>query len=208
MSQLHVVLLGDSILDNASYVPDEPAVIDQVQSALPAGAGATLLATDGAVTQNVTGQLANLPADATHLVLSVGGNDALLSQGVFLESPSRLASRLTETFQQFRERYRNMLDRVITRGRPLAVCTIYDLLPDCTDQERMALALFNDAIIREAVRLHLPVLDLRQVCDQKADYASMSPIEPSAIGGAKIARAISNLVSAHDFQAGRTVIYS
>ena len=33
----HVVLLGDSIFDNGRYVPGEPAVIDQLRSALPKG---------------------------------------------------------------------------------------------------------------------------------------------------------------------------
>ena len=33
----HVVLLGDSIFDNASYVPGRPAVIDQMRTSLPRG---------------------------------------------------------------------------------------------------------------------------------------------------------------------------
>ena len=38
----HLVLLGDSIIDNASYVPGRrPAVIDQVRSRLPEGWSAT-----------------------------------------------------------------------------------------------------------------------------------------------------------------------
>ena len=33
----HVVLLGDSIFDNAAYVPDRPPVIDQVRRRIAAG---------------------------------------------------------------------------------------------------------------------------------------------------------------------------
>ena len=73
----HVVLLGDSIFDNARYVPDRPPVIEQLRQALPRGWRATLLAVDGDVTEDVTTQLRDLPADATHLVVSAGGNDAL-----------------------------------------------------------------------------------------------------------------------------------
>jgi hypothetical protein len=40
----HVVLLGDSIFDNARYVPGRPAVIEQVRQALPRHWQATLLA--------------------------------------------------------------------------------------------------------------------------------------------------------------------
>src|SRR4051812_3797588 len=38
----HVVLLGDSIFDNAAYVGGRPAVIDQVRAGLPDGWHATL----------------------------------------------------------------------------------------------------------------------------------------------------------------------
>ena len=77
----HVVLLGDSIFDNASYVPGGPDVTQHLRRALP-GWRVTLLAVDGAVVDDVARQLQALPADATHLVVSAGGNDALI-QGSF-----------------------------------------------------------------------------------------------------------------------------
>ncbi len=73
----HLILLGDSIFDNAAYVAGGPAVIDQVRQSLPTGWQASLLAVDGDTTAEVPQQLKRLPIDATHLVLSVGGNDAL-----------------------------------------------------------------------------------------------------------------------------------
>ena len=54
----HVVLFGDSIFDNARYVPDRPPVIEQVRRSLPSGWRATLLAVDGHVTSDVQRQLA------------------------------------------------------------------------------------------------------------------------------------------------------
>jgi hypothetical protein len=80
---------------------------------------------------------------------------------------------------------------------PLAVCTIYNgCFPDDTFQRLVSTALmvFNDAILRIAIEFSLAVIDLRFVCSSPADYAN--PIEPSPIGGAKIAAAIVNLVSA------------
>src|SRR5688572_16398198 len=73
----HVVLLGDSIFDNAAYVAGGPAVVDQLHTILPADWKATLLAVDGDTTGLVADRLRGLPADASHLVVSVGGNDAL-----------------------------------------------------------------------------------------------------------------------------------
>jgi hypothetical protein len=56
---------------------------------------------------------------------------------------------------------------------------------------RTALSLFNDIITRAAFAHRLPLIDLRLICNEEADYAN--PIEPSAKGGAKIAAAISRL---------------
>lgn len=53
---------------------------------------------------------------------------------------------------------------------------------------RIALTPFNDVILRVAFEFGLGVIDLRAICTEAADYAN--PIEPSGLGGAKIAKAI------------------
>jgi hypothetical protein len=63
----HVVLLGDSIFDNASYVAGAPDVVRQVLQRLPQGSKATLAAADGSTIGDVRRQLRRVPADATHL---------------------------------------------------------------------------------------------------------------------------------------------
>ena len=73
----HIVLIGDSIFDNASYVPGGPSVIEHVRRCLPRDWEATLLAIDGATVSGVEHQLTRMPKTASHLVLSAGGNDAL-----------------------------------------------------------------------------------------------------------------------------------
>ena len=74
---VHIALLGDSIFDNSSYTGGEPDVVTHLRALLPTGARATLLAVDGSITQSLTEQVRRVPADATHLVVSIGGNDAL-----------------------------------------------------------------------------------------------------------------------------------
>jgi lysophospholipase L1-like esterase len=191
---IHVVLLGDSILDNGAYVGTGPAVIDQLAAGLPAGSRATLGAIDGSVTRDVARQLRTLPSDATHLVVSVGGNDAL-GQSAVLEAPARsvaeAVARLATIRDEFASAYRHMLDAVAERGLPTAICTIYD--PRFPDPERQRLAvtglsLFNDIITREAFARSLALVDLRLICNDDEDYAN--PIEPSSAGGAKIVNAI------------------
>ena len=61
----HAILLGDSIFDNGVYVPDGPAVTDQLRAGPSEEWRASLLAVDGHVTADVESQLAGLPRDAT-----------------------------------------------------------------------------------------------------------------------------------------------
>jgi hypothetical protein len=85
---------------------------------------------------------------------------------------------------------------VVSLGRRTAVCTVYNgaLEPDRARIARVALALFDDVILRTAIEWRLDVLELRLVCSEPSDYAN--PIEPSGAGGAKIARAIARIVGA------------
>lgn len=207
----HVVLLGDSIFDNARYVPDRPPVIEQVRRALPAGWHATLLAVDGDMINHVEEQLARLPADATHLVISVGGNDALSESGMLREpvgSVGEALSVLHGTLQHFAGDYEKMLRQVMPLAKPTTLCTIYDSVPGLEVEARAALGGFNEVILRKAFLAGVPVIDLRLVCTQSSDYSPLSPIEPSHTGGAKIARLIAQVVGKHDFSVARTVIYS
>jgi hypothetical protein len=207
----HVVLLGDSIFDNARYVPGRPAVIDQLRRSLPGGWLVTLLAVDGHVTEDVVNQLKGLPADATHLVVSAGGNDALGESSLLGEAVGTVGEALGLLHgvrARFRQSYRAMLGALAAAGRPTAVCTVYDAIPGLAPAEQAALAGFNEVILREALGAGLPVIDLRLVCDRPEDYSHVSPIEPSLAGGSKIARVIAELATTHDFARPRSTIYS
>jgi hypothetical protein len=194
----HLVLLGDSIFDNGSYVPGGPPVVEQVQSVLPSGWSATLLAVDGHVVDDVSRQLSGLPPDATHLAISAGGNDALRHSGVLMQpatSVREVLAMLADIREAFRGKYREMLRHVLARGLPTVVCTIYDAIPGLEREALAALALFNEIILFEAARKGLPVLDLRIVCRDADDYSRLSPIEPSVAGGQKIAAALAGIVT-------------
>lgn len=205
-----VALLGDSIFDNGVYVPGEAPVIAQVQAALPAGWEATLLAVDGASARDVQHQLDQVDQSVTHLFVSAGGNDALNESQVLalrVESVGEAERLIAQSQSRFRRNYEELLDRVLETRRPVTLCTVYDAIPGLGQAERAALSAFNDVILRAAFRMHAPVIDLRLVCDEAADYSSISPIEPSASGGAKIARVIADVAVRHDFSIARTVVY-
>jgi GDSL-like lipase/acylhydrolase family protein len=199
---VHVVLLGDSIFDNAAYVGRDPDVRTQLQAMLQgskASSKATLLARDGATIAEVGAQLNGLPTDATHLVISAGGNDAIGAIGLLEASATSVADALAQLAafgDAFRRDYAEMLDSVGARRLPTAVCTIYEPRfpePELRRAAASALSLLNDQISREAFSRGLTMIDLRLVCDQDEDFAN--PIEPSAHGGAKIAQAILNFAS-------------
>ena len=207
----HVVLLGDSIFDNKAYVGSGPDVIEQVRAALPSGSNATLAAVDGATTADVKGQLKTVPGNATHLIVSAGGNDALQEKDLIEESARSVAEvldKLAKIKASFRKRYAAMLDAVLAHKLPTGVCTIYEArYQDPTTRAIAAtgLSVFNDVILREAFSRELPVIDLRLIFDDDADYAN--DIEPSVKGGEKIAQAIATLVTTHDFTRRRSEIY-
>jgi len=197
---MHIALLGDSIFDNSSYTRGEPDVVTHLRGLLPTGARATLLAVDGAITRSLTEQSRRIPADATHLVISIGGNDALGYLDLLGAPATSTADALRQfgnAVGRFEADYRSAVRPVIDRGLPVTICTIYNGAfedPDHAARARVALMLFNDVILRVAFEHHASLIDLRLVCSKKADYAN--PIEPSGQGGLKIARTIARATGA------------
>jgi hypothetical protein len=191
---VHIALLGDSIFDNSSYTGGEPDVVTHLRALLRTGIRATLLAVDGAITRSLTDQIRVIPADATHLVVSIGGNDVLDNLGL-LDAPATSSADALRLFgkavDRFEADYRSAVRPVIGRGLPVTLCTIYNGAfedPDYAARARVALTVFNDVILRVAFEHRASVIDLRLVCSERADYAN--PIEPSGPGGMKIARVI------------------
>lgn len=208
---MHIVLLGDSIFDNQSYVGREQPVIVQLKDLLTKGERATLLAIDGAMIDTVPQQLKRLPDNASHLVLSVGGNNVLSHMPMLNEpaaSTGEVLLKLRALLDNFEQAYHHLLQRLRVYELPIIVCTIYNpRFPEPLAQQvaTTALCVFNDAVLRQAFLLGIPVIDLRLICTEDADYAN--PIEPSAIGGAKIVNVIQRVVRRHDFSGKNTVIY-
>ena len=171
----------------------------------------TLLATDGAVCNNLTKQLEKMPDDVTHLCISIGGNDALFASGIMLDEEAKamqVIDKLAAVRSQFRTDYHAMLKKVLALRKPVIVCTIYDAIPEFSQREATGLALFNDMIVSCAADYGIPVIDLRKICDDREDFSKLSPIEPSEIGGAKIVSSIKNVILNHDFASTRTSIYT
>jgi hypothetical protein len=200
----HLVLLGDSILDNGAYTDGGPDVVTHLRGMVPAGWRATLLALDGSLIGDLEEQLSALPVDTTHIVVSVGGNNVLMNLDVLrarVRSEPEALVKLGHRVALFEGAYRVAINRVLHLGKALTLCTIYNASLDTdagaeamgfsTEEAAAALVMlttFNDVILRVAFEAKLRVIELRLVCTEPADYANA--IEPSVRGGEKIARAI------------------
>jgi lysophospholipase L1-like esterase len=208
MAKKRIVLIGDSIIDNGAYVrPGEPDVAKQLQALLVQNT-VVKRALDGAVCIDVlNSQISDLEPD-DRIILSVGGNDALrhidLLEAEIATTAKDLLVRLWTIREEFRRTYASLLDRL--KQRPVLVLTVYN---PCFDGHGMgvtyqqaaesAVAIFDDVIQQEAHRRSFDILELRTLFSEQTDYAN--PIEPSAIGGAKLAKAFSAWVE----RAGRSL---
>jgi lysophospholipase L1-like esterase len=195
-----IILLGDSIIDNGAYVrKGEPDVTKQLQARLPRRT-VIMRAVDGAVAANVLASQVNGLESSDHVILSVGGNDALQHKDI-LENAGLNAGDVLLRFwtirEEFRKTYTALLDRLAATKAKVMAMTIYN--PNFSDYgvefQRMAesgVSTFNDVIQQEALARAFDVLELRSLFTDKADYAN--PIEPSMIGGAKLANAMAEWV--------------
>ena len=190
---LHVALLGDSIFDNRAYTGRQPDVAQHLRVALGAAARVTLLAVDGTTTFDIGPQIDRVSADVTDVILSVGGNDALM-HAALLGTPVRSTADALDMFgaaiDAFAVSYRHVLEALTELRKPLTVCTIYDVAfpPPQGSRARVALTMFNDTIQRAALAVGARIVELRDIATEHEDF--VNAIEPSGRGGAKIARAI------------------
>ena len=192
-----LMLIGDSIFDNAVYVePSERCVTDHCR-ALLAGWNVQLWAVDGANAADIPIQVGSQePPSNAVAVMSVGGNDALAYQHLLFGgrwSSSNPLAELHDIREQFRSVYNRALDAWESLNVPITTCAIYNCNfpePEMQAAATTGIALFNDVIFVESRRRALPVIDLRNVCTDPVHYAN--PIAPSEAGGLAIARAITD----------------
>ena len=204
-------LHGDSILDNRSYVNssnDEFSVAEHLTDLVVPPTKVILKATDGFVTSDATAVLNKMSAfgEDTLAVFSCGGNDALRFRGSedmqkHVYSIIQAMEILLPHLNQFEKDYERALWELTNtyEKKNVRVCTIYNNIPvngaEITEEQLLALRLWNDVITEQANSYGVGVIDLRNICTESSDYSYMSPIEPSHSGGEKIAKAIVNSFS-------------
>lgn len=215
----NILLLGDSMLDNESYLSGGEAAVSVAKQTAAScrRCRIVLAAIDGATTEDITLQMANvqrlqnsIDAARTLAVLSIGGNNALrAAQRCMCE---RTFLPLVVFVRTFARVYEETLVSVLRAYPRIAVLNVY--VPHVRSRALRcflapAVRILNGKIHRVARRHRVPVLDVFTLFSEPADYAN--PIEPSEHGGYKIAGLIKRAVATlrhvsrrHWIERGRT----
>ena len=200
-----ITLLGDSIIDNKTYVQQqEYSVLEHLQNI--SKNEFLQLAYDGDTTINVLErQLQSQEIEkSSHLVLSIGGNDLLqnilfLHEGPIENINKALSDVHKHILKPLEQRFETIVEKLSSHRASLLLCTVYegdlgrtDEFRDVLDSSKIMVSSFNDTVYKTASMYNADVLELRHIFTSPEDYAN--PIEPSHIGGEKLAQAITDWI--------------
>ena len=199
----HVILLGDSVFDNNIYITSGNSVMKHLAEITPEHVTFTLIAKDNTKTSAMQEQLRNIPNDATHLIVSCGGNDALANTDIFQLQCKNVAEALALVEQRIRifdVDHARMILWLAKFNLPTTLCTIYDADFPYPDNivVKSALRMFNEIIMTNSILANMPVLDLRNIFTESRDF--VNTWEPSRVGGQKLAESLVRIYAAPDSQ--------
>ena len=196
-----VVLFGDSIIDNKTYVSHgEFSVLEHLENI--SNYEYIQVAYDGHTTFDVQNKQLHLSTieKPSHIVLSVGGNDLLqnlsyLSNGPISNVNEAVTGIQQHIFEPLEQRFETIIEELSSQRANLLICTVYegdlgrtDEFKDVLDSSKIMVSSFNDIVYKTAKKYNADVLELREIFITSDDYAN--PIEPSHIGGEKLAKSI------------------
>jgi hypothetical protein len=190
----YFLLLGDSILNNSVYVANGKSVNQLLEQGT--NNRTTCLAKDDVTITEVYNQINNIPSilksnsNNTTIFLSVGGND-ILNQAADNkdgnEGGGNIDSKVINTiFSAYKPLIKSI--QTIMPGSQLVLLDIY--YPDNIKYKQLhnAIRQWNDKLYNYAKENNVSVLRISDILIQPEDFTLA--IEPSAIGGKKMADAI------------------
>jgi len=196
---MHIVLMGDSILDNAHYLDEQDSVEEILKDTIP-NAHITLLAVDGALTSDIHRQLESIPEKPTSVFLSCGSGEfcdetndlneidftSMESVQEFMADKEKFAVQRHKTKiarSKFRASYASLIDKIAEKCNNIAVFGIYKNVAANKDTPIRSFGLVNEVIMEESARRNIPVINLGALLHKPEDFSTASPIRPSACGG-------------------------
>lgn len=205
-NEIHVVLLGDSTLDNARYLDIAQGELSIEKQLLKRcsdhGWGFTLLAQDGSLLQDVmTRQIPYIPEKATHIVMSASGNDLLSLLNMMVAqnfSAASMYNAIVHGLQQVADRYNSVIKSLKSVGCHIACCTVYQPKFNNLFFKSLAafsLGLYNSRLKQIATTWNCSIIDFANLFDHRKDFANA--LELGTTGGAKLVENISQFVREH-----------
>jgi len=175
-----IVLLGDSMIANNSYVKSGHSIQDMIEQIFPKDQ-VLMLAKNNSTIHNVFYQVDKIPFELdnpnTYIFLSAGGND-------LLNSPSLNSTLLNEIF----DKYTLLVNTIITR-LPNAKLYLLTLYSTQDEQLKPYLTIWNKKLKHlMSYQNKSNIIDTSIFINNENDL--IYNIEPSETGGQKIANAI------------------
>lgn len=171
----HLVVLGDAIADLMTLREKGPNRVENLllpQETRPWKL--TMLTVDQIAG---AGDLFELPADASHALISIEGNRAIEESGMLRTQPESYAQAMV-MLSIAADEYEKQVERLIQVAKasrmPTVVCNMFPPHFEDPLHQRAAataLAVFNDRLIRRVFAARLPLVDLSLVCTDGEDYA-------------------------------------
>ena len=179
----NIVLIGDSILNNANYVPSEKSVVDILKTKTQKVFN---FAKDGATISDCYGQLDKIPTDLnttdTYVFISAGGNDILNKRGQ-LDS-----SEITKLFNSYMDFIKAL--RVKLGSAKINICNLYLPANPRYNTYKSSIEQWNQLIKENSSKIGemYNIINVDTLLTTPDDF--VYDIEPSEIASQKIANVI------------------
>jgi hypothetical protein len=179
LGRRHIYLVGDSILDNTSYVPRGESVLAQIRLSHES---TTLLAKDNTKIDGVAKQLREIPKEGGTIVLSAGGNDILQ-----IDPSSRLSAQtaLRRAFVKYKS---NVIIASKLPNCKVELVDVYYPISNLFKGYHTMIGEWNKMQGKFAREHGLKVIKVSDLLESEEDFTHY--IEPSPLGSVKIASAI------------------
>jgi hypothetical protein len=191
---LHVVLCGDSSLNNSDAIPTKDKEVELTidgeltRMTMESNTFIKVLATSGHCMKDFSQtQLPQIPGIATHVFISVGGNDALARAKALFTEPDKISllwAFMGWLFYSFGYEYADTMNKVraLKLKAKIFVCTLYSPSLKKTPWWkrvlcRIALFQINRVIRKIAFQFEFEVVDLATVVDDEVDIRKGSFVE-------------------------------
>jgi lysophospholipase L1-like esterase len=172
----NIIFLGDSILNNSAFLPNQQTVFNQMKQALSPNTDLISFAKNGAIMSNMSFQISQLPVyldnSKTSIFISIGGNDLLQSQ-----TPKQLIKQHTDHIKNIKIHMPTSHIYILNLYSPVE--RKYDsFIPTIQDWNNK----LHTQYYNKSKNIH--IIDINSSVTRSGDF--IQGIEPSAEGGKKI----------------------